>query len=283
MLGYNFLKRIIFLFYLIYLINSKKIVFPFKEIEVNETDPNNFYNQIYLNNIYTKIKIGKPEQSILAIFNSNNNNLMIKDIPKLYNIEGRNTYDYSNSKETFKNITDINKENFITKGYSIINETIELYEEKNYKNKKKIKNFQLELINKFDYNNKEKMLSAEIGLKNDGSEISFIKQLLNNNIIDSEIITIKYSSDNEGYICLGENPGLSGEKKSVNITNIYDGAKFQMNMDYVYIKYNKGRTFFSDINLVFYLEQGIILASDGYQKSIYEKFFQEQINKELCH
>ena len=49
-------KNIIFVFYFIIFINSK-IVFPFKEIEINNTtlsedDPNDLYNQIYLYNIY---------------------------------------------------------------------------------------------------------------------------------------------------------------------------------------------------------------------------------------
>ena len=53
-------------------------------------------------------------------------------------------------------------------------------------------------------------------------------------------------------------------------------------MDYVFIEYKGGRTFFSDINLIFFLEQGIILASDGYQKSINETFFKEKIENNIC-
>ena len=283
MLRLEFLKRIGLLFYFIFLINSKKIVFPFKEIAIKDTEPNAFYNQILSNNIYTKIKIGKPDQLIIATFNSDKNNLMIKDIQSLYNIEGHNTYDYSKSKESFKNISSQNEENILTKGYSIINETIKLYGEKEYKNIKEINNFQLELFNKFDYNNESKTLSAEIGLKNDGENISFIKQLLTNKIISSEIISIIYSSDNEGNIYLGENPYNTKDQKSIKISNIYDGTKFQIDMDFVYIKYKGGRTFYSDTNLAFNLEQGVILASDGYQMSIYKRFFEEKINKDKCH
>ena len=141
MIRLKFLKRIGLLFYFLFLINSKKIVFPFKEIAIKDTEPNAFYNQILSNNIYTKIKIGKPDQLIIATFN-----LMVKDIPNLYNIEGHNTYDYSKSKDTFKNISSQNEENILTRGYSIINETIKLYEEKGYKSIKEIKNFQIRLL-----------------------------------------------------------------------------------------------------------------------------------------
>ena len=171
------IHKIIILFYYIIFINSEKIVFPFKEIEINNTlledYPGLLYNQIYLNNIYTKIKVGKADQTIIASFNSEKSNLMFKDISKFYNIEGHNTYDYSLSKETFKNITAQNKEEIITKGYSIISETIKLSKDKNYNNYIEIKDFKLELFNNFDYNNKTKTLSGEIGFKDDNSKLSF--------------------------------------------------------------------------------------------------------------
>ena len=276
----HFQKGIFLILYFIFLINSKKVVFPFKEIEINSTifenNTNLFYNQIYLNNIYTKIKIGNPEQLIIATFNSDNTHLMIKDIPKLYNIEGYNTYNYFNSK-TFKNIT-----SQITKGYNIINETIKLYKDKDYKKTTEIKDFQLELINKFDYNDKKKTLSGEIGLNNENSKISFIKQLLNKKIIDSEIITINYISDNNGYISFGEYLDQINKDKPINMTKNFDGSLFQIEADYVYINHKGGRTFYSDTNLVFYFEQGIILASDGYQNTVYKYFFNDSIKNGLC-
>ena len=276
----HFQKGIFLILYFIFLINSKKVVFPFNEIEINSTifenNTNLFYNQIYLNNIYTKIKIGNPEQLIIATFNSDNTHLMIKDIPKLYTIEGYNTYNYFNSK-TFKNIT-----SQITKGYNIINETIKLYKDKDYKKTTEIKDFQLELINKFDYNDKKKTLSGEIGLNNENSKISFIKQLLNKKIIDSEIITINYISDNNGYISFGEYPDQINKDKPINMTKNFDGSLFQIEADYVYINHKGGRTFYSDTNLVFYFEQGIILASDGYQNTVYKYFFNDSIKNGLC-
>ena len=268
--------KIIILFYYIIFINSEKIVFPFKEIETNNTlledDPGLLYNQIFLNNIYTKIKEGKSDQTIIASLNSEKSNIMFKDISKFYNIEGQNTYDYSLSKETFKNITAQNKEEIITKGYSIISETLKLSKDKNYNNYIEIKDFKLELFNNFDYNNKTKTLSGEIGFKDDNSKLSFIKQLLDKNIIKSNIISFNYISDNEGYIYLGDYLGKNNQK-SINMANSFDGSLFQIDMDYIYIKYNNGRTFFTDTNIMFYLEQGVILASDGYQKSINEMFF----------
>ena len=279
-------KNIIFVFYFIIFINSK-IVFPFKEIEINNTtlsedDPNDLYNQIYLYNIYTMIKIGKPEQTIIATFNSEKSNLIVKDIPKLYNIEGHNTYNYASSY-TFKNITTQNTDEIISRGYSIINETLTLSKNEDRTHLIEITDFQFELFNHFDYKNETKTLSGEIGFKNDDSKLSFIKQLLNKKIIDSNIISFNYTSDNEGYIYLGEyldnyeNYNESNNIKTINISNIYDGSLFQIEIDYAYIKYNNGRTFFSDTNLIFYLEQGIILASDGYQMSINEIFFKKQI------
>ena len=277
------IKKFFFIFFLKFFINSQKIVFKFKEIETNNTnisndDPYIFYYQKYLNNIYSKIKIGKSGQTILVAFNSKNSNIMLKDIPKLYNIDGVNSYNPSIS-ETFKNITAKDPEKINNRGYSIINETIQLYKDNNkYID---IKDFQLELFNKFDYNNKTKSLSGEIGLINDNSELSFISQLLNKHIINSNIISFKYISDSEGYIYLGDFL-YNNKYRYINMSKNNDENLFQMEMDYVYIKHNKGRVFFSDTNLLFNIEQGFILASDGYQKYINKIFFTKQIENGKC-
>ena len=277
------IKKFFFIFFLKFFINSQKIAYKFKEIEINNTnisnyDPYIFYYQKYLNNIYSKIKIGKSGQTILVAFNSKNSNIMLKDIPKLYNIDGVNSYNPSIS-ETFKNITAKDPEKINNRGYSIINETIQLYKDNNkYID---IKDFQLELFNKFDYNNKTKSLSGEIGLINDNSELSFISQLLNKHIINSNIISFKYISDSEGYIYLGDFL-YNNKYRYINMSKNNDENLFQMEMDYVYIKHNKGRVFFSDTNLLFNIEQGFILASDGYQKYINKIFFTKQIENGKC-
>ena len=53
----NIQKKILLFLYFIIFINSKKIIFPFKEKELNKkiisnNDLNTFYDQIYLNNLY---------------------------------------------------------------------------------------------------------------------------------------------------------------------------------------------------------------------------------------
>ena len=281
----NIQKKILLFLYFIIFINSKKIIFPFKEKELNKTiisnnDLNTFYDQIYLNNLYTKLKIANTEQIIISTFNSDKTNLMLKNIKDLYNIEGHNTYNPSNS-ETFKNITYQNNE-IISNGYSLINETIKLYETTD--KMINVNNFQLELFNKYNLNNENQTLSFEIGLKNDKNKISFIEQLLNQNIISSNIISIDYTSENEGTVYLGEYPEKynNAQKTTKNMSNIDDDSAFQIEMDYVYIKYNTGRTFFSDINILFYFEQGIILASNGYEKAIKNVYFNDKIQKGLC-
>ena len=278
-------KNIFFFLYFIILINSKKIIFPFKEKEINQSiiskdDPNIFYNQIYTNYLYTKLKISNTEQLIIGTFSSDKTNIKLKNIKELFNIEGHNTYNYLNSK-TFKNITALTNE-IISKGYILINETIKLYE--NNEKMVSVNDFQLELINNFDLNDENQTLSCEIGLKNDKNKISFIEQLLNKNIISSNIIYIKYMSDNEGYISLGEYPeGFNnGQTVKKNMNYLYDGSLFQIDIEHVYIKYNNGRTFYSDTSLMFYLEQGIIMASDGYEKTIKEVYFNDKIKKGLC-
>ena len=279
-------KNFLLFLYFIILINSKKIIFPFKEKELNKTilsnnDSNMFYNQIYTNNLYTKLKISNADQLIIATFASDKTNLKLKNIKELYNIEGHNTYVYSNSK-TFKNITSLTKET-ITKGYSLINETIKLYE--NNDKMVNINDFQLELYNYFDLNDKNQTLSCEIGLKNDNNTISFIEQLLNKSIISSNIVYINYKSDNEGYISLGEYPEGFNNAQTItkNMNNIFGGSLFQIDAEFVYMKSNNGRTFYSDTSLMFYLEQGIIMASDGYEKTIKEAFFNDKIKNGLCN
>jgi hypothetical protein len=279
-------KNILLFLYFIILINSKKIIFPFKEKELNKTilssnDPNMFYNQIYINNLYTKLKISNADQLVLGTFASDKTNLKLKNIKELYNIEGHNTYAYSNSK-TFKNITSLTKET-ITKGYSLINETIKLYE--NNDKLVNINDFQIELYNYYNLNDENQTLSFEIGLKNDNNTISFIEQLLNKSIISSNILYINYKSNNEGYISLGEYPEGFNNAQTITkkMNNIFGGSLFQIDADFVYMKHNNGRTFYSDTSLMFYLEQGIIMASDGYEKTIKEAFFNDKIKNGLCN
>ena len=284
-----------FLFYMILTItffissyDSKIIVFPLNRLNQNSdllnlTDPSNFYIQKYKYNIYSQILLGTPSQNILVIFNSEaQNSLLTENINSLND----NNITYIPSKSsTFKNITSINNLR-PTKRYSLINDTIKLYSDISKNNKIEVQNFQLELLDKFEYENtKNKTLVLDIGL-NDIQEYnySFLSQLKNKQNININII----SFNNENLV-IGEYPHQydSSNYENSNIFSVdfsknkYD-SNYVMSANYVYLKKNQKRLFFSDTDIILYIDRNINLASDGYQESIKEFFFEEKINQNIC-
>lgn len=269
---------------------SKLIVFHLNELNLNTslinlTDPGNFFIQKYKSNIYSLISLGNPSQNIFVRFNTETQNSLLTENKNLLN---QNNITYIPSKSnTFKNITSLNNSR-ITKRYSIINDTIKLYTDISKKNLIDVQNFQLELIDKFEYENSEnKTLLLDLGLNLINAEeykYSFLAQLKNKQSININIISFNIKN-----LVIGEYPHQydpsnfdSANIFSVDLSkNKYD-SNYVMSANYVYLKKNQKRLFFSDTDIILYIERNINIASDGYQEAIKEFFFEEKIKQNIC-
>jgi hypothetical protein len=170
-----------------------------------------FYSQLYDNILYTIFRIGEPNQLILGIFNYDSNVFEINS-NEICNKKNDYNYSYTNSK-TSEIISKIEGDAYFP-GSLIINDTIIIdLIENNQKKTEIIEDFQF----KFEEPRKSwgkddilnKLFCADIGFQiNREKKVwsKLLKQLKQNNLIDSYKITMNYSSDNEGYFYIGNFP-----------------------------------------------------------------------------
>ena len=279
------------------------VVIHFKELfdEYNKLEKKERISKIFLDNyldykIYTKIKIGSPTKVIPAFINSNIKIFRTKFIEQISNFDfGKyDVYRPHNSK-SFINITELlNLEEFYFFGYSLINETIFLCKNKNCEEEYEIKNFQLYAQTKKDKLNYSYSL-AELGiplLKSSNDQTNILMELKNLEIISSNIITIEFTDNKEGYIYLGDYPHMYNNieynknllKTAYSIPNYGSNNNIQLRMDKIYIinKNNNSNIILNNDEISINYGSGIILSTAEYFNKILEIFFNKYINKNIC-
>ena len=284
-------------------ISNNLVVIHFKELfdEYNKLEKKERISKIFLDNyldykIYTKIKIGSPTKVIPAFINSNIKIFRTKFIEQISNFDfGKyDVYRPHNSK-SFINITELlNLEEFYFFGYSLINETIFLCKNKNCEEEYEIKNFQLYAQTKKDKLNYSYSL-AELGiplLKSSNDQTNILMELKNLEIISSNIITIEFTDNKEGYIYLGDYPHMFNNieynknllKTAYSIPNYGSNNNIQLRMDKIYIinKNNNSNIILNNDEISINYGSGIILSTAEYFNKILEIFFNKYINKNIC-
>ena len=284
-------------------ISNNLVVIHFKELfdEYNKLEKKERISKIFLDNyldykIYTKIKIGSPTKVIPAFINSNIKIFRTKFIEQISNFDfGKyDVYRPHNSK-SFINITELlNLEEFYFFGCSLINETIFLCKNKNCEEEYEIKNFQLYAQTKKDKLNYSYSL-AELGiplLKSSNDQTNILMELKNLEIISSNIITIEFTDNKEGYIYLGDYPHMYNNieynknllKTAYSIPNYGSNNNIQLRMDKIYIinKNNNSNIILNNDEISINYGSGIILSTAEYFNKILEIFFNKYINKNIC-
>ena len=284
-------------------ISNNLVVIHFKELfdEYNKLEKKERISKIFLDNyldykIYTKIKIGSPTKVIPAFINSNIKIFRTKFIEQISNFDfGKyDVYRPHNSK-SFINITELlNLEEFYFFGYSLINETIFLCKNKNCEEEYEIKNVQLYAQTKKDKLNYSYSL-AELGiplLKSSNDQTNILMELKNLEIISSNIITIEFTDNKEGYIYLGDYPHMYNNieynknllKTAYSIPNYGSNNNIQLRMDKIYIinKNNNSNIILNNDEISINYGLGIILSTAEYFNKILEIFFNKYINKNIC-
>ena len=254
-----------------------------------------FYSQLYDNILYTIFRIGEPNQLILGIFNYDSNVFEINS-NEICNKKNDYNYSYTNSK-TSEIISKIEGDAYFP-GSLIINDTISIdVIENNQKKTEIIEDFQF----KFEEPRKSwgkddilnKLFCADIGFQiNREKKVwsKLLKQLKQNNLIDSYKITMNYSSDNEGYFYIGNFPHEYDQYnfKEFQLISTYaiprtSFCQFRILMEDVYSMVNETKKFVISYKEVFFhLELGLIECPVDYFNFIKNVFFKDYLNKSIC-
>ena len=127
----------------------------------------------------------------------------------------------------------------------------------------------------------------------ENSWIRIINQLKNQNIINGLRFTVKYTSDYNGFIYLGEFPHEYNsnnyyiEQKISAYINMKDQSSYllpRLNMDNIYYYYNNNTINIKDRYTIFYMDYGLILGTESYLNQIQNDFFSKYFNNnEICN
>lgn len=288
---------IFLIFLLMYFIQSKIVVLPFNELESSESKEyqvdskfSSFINEHYRLQLYTTIKLGTPSQLMMGIFNSKTNQFIVGDDKICYE---KPEYNYFPSvSKTSKNITRIQGYDYYD-GYSLINETISIFTDKNLKRLEEVPDFQFyykdENINDFS-----KIFCADFGFQVSYQKdywAKFVKHIKNKGFINSDLLSMEYSKDKGGFFYLGGFPHEYdsknfSEKQLIQTYSIPKASfqQFRIIMDNVTF-YDENKPLNLKINEVFfYVDLGVIMGSREYLSYIQHFFFEKYnyIENKIC-
>ena len=295
---------LLYFYFKILQITCKTVILKFNRLYDNVVQIENlnimnqdisFYSQLYDNILYTIFRIGEPNQLILGIFNYDSNVFEINS-NEICNKQNDYNYSYTNSK-TSEIISKIEGDAYFP-GSLIINDTISIdVIENNQKKTEIIEDFQF----KFEEPRKSwgkddilnKLFCADIGFQiNREKKVwsKLLKQLKQNNLIDSYKITMNYSSDNEGYFYIGNFPHEYDQSnfKEFQLISTYaipraSFCQFRILMEDVYSMVNETKKFVISYKEVFFhLELGLIECPVDYFNFIKNVFFKDYLNKSIC-
>ena len=255
------------------------IVLPIKTIE-NNSRGINVYS--VANHIISNVLIGKNEQ-LLDVFYTSNLYAYYFDEE---NCLGNNYYanNLSSYNLSLKNYVMIDDDEKAIQ----INESIYFFKDLNLTQRIEINDFPI-LIRINDINSQKLCLLIGLLFRVSGpiKILNFIEELKKQNAIESYTWTIKYTSETEGLLIIGEEPHIYDPEKynethlrTINPTIIENSYNWN-------IKFNK---IYSGNNLIgendfCMISHGIkyIMGTKEYNKSIVDNFFNEYINKNICN
>ena len=284
-------------------ISNNYVVIPFKEYieEYNEKDTKSSITKKILDNyldykIYTDIKIGTPSKKLPLFINSNIKIFRIKFEEKISNFDFEKYDKYiPYDSSSYINITDLlNIEEHYFFGFSLINETLKICKSKLCRDEIDIKNIQLFAQTKQNLLNYSYSY-GEFGIplsKSTNEQSNLLINLKNLGIINSNIITIEYNENKEGYIYFGEYPHIYDTKtynKDLLMTayaipyfGINNQIKLKMDKIYISDKNTNSNVYLENNILLLNYGLGIILSTEEYFNQIIEIFFNKYIKLNIC-
>ena len=282
-------KTYLISFFIILLLNlfsfiqsNKNVIIPLYYTEnINKLNHIEFLFQPQL---YGKIKLGSPEQTIYLLITTDINYFSIELNTlnnKFYNPNKSSTFVDLNNKFTFY------QENYKS-GFYCLEQFHFINEINNIEKEEKYNNITFMYINEYSQSQKfyidenKNELSGIIGLQYPKSYpiFSILKALKDKNLISKNIWSIKYINSHP-YLILGENPYINDNPEEKR-TNCYSSGYYH----YWYLFFNDikiGNTKLNEERIAQYSPQlGVIIGVKEYQNYIKKNFFNDLINKNKC-
>ena len=265
---------LIIFFILVIFTKGEELLFPFKTELVN-LEKSKYIESIFNNKIYIPIEIGIKKQKINLYLTMDSSYLVVSDYsinPSYYNKNISNTYSNTSKFETFYF-------EFFTKGY-YAKEDFYFQTSLNSTSKNKFHN--IEFIHAFEYKDINYISSGYLGLKlSEEKKINIFSSLKESKIISKYLWNLKYTSDTEGYLSIGQFP-----KEYINEEGIRRAKAMECNSQSLtnsdthlcwYLKFNDIK--FGDIKVnrdriaKLSPELGIIIGTFEYMIKIEENYF----------
>ena len=300
---------IIILFTLIHF-NCCIIVIPFKtyvEKEPETFKPMDVINYWGKNILYSEVLIGTPPQKVTLIIHSKNfGSHLFKNMCDLPNSDFER-----NKSSTFEYYSDINS--YLTiKNVSMINETIYFYDSLKLEKQVPLNFYRIIYTDNdekdqgddYEYHNNT---CLELGLPLKWENYidvptNLINQLRNNfKIIETSDISLKYNSDSDGVIVIGQEPHLYDPENyfemQYRVDNCYNSYSGEGQYDWLlfhdksYISYKKEINGTIEIKnesipllmgLKIKFDLGMIIGTSYYREMIKKIFFKDLIEEEKC-
>ena len=268
-------------------ISPSKIVLPFST-KSYPFDLNNEFQYIFNNEIYTTVEMGTPAQKLDLFLTMKTPLFIIKkneSFPQYYNNKSSSTYKYYVDTRTFY----FNDEIIKTGIYS--GEKFILQNSFNNNDKEEI--FPMDFIYGTEYEEDDKNHVGILGLQFFSTssqyekEVNLINLLKKNKKISSYVWNLNYTSDNEGYLIIGEYPHYFNSKQynkddlnQINVRQV-GAKKVVWNLYFNSIKYGENElNSYRTAN--FAPQYGVIAAPVSFDRVISEQFFKEYINNQKC-
>jgi len=267
------------------------ITFPLFTFSKNESE--NIINNLLDNKLYTYLTIGDPPQKIVAL-------IMPDEYPLyIYNnlCEINSNFIVENSKTYIAGKYEVQYITNITLSY-LIKDRFEF--EFNEANEKKYiesiiyhyrpyNNSNIKLEKKYPYT------CAYIGLKipkynSEEYSHSLFLQLKKLRIINNHCFFIIYKENNEGKLIIGDYPEIyePNNYKRYQLKTIYalyleNRYNWRLKFNSIYFERQNKKTSLNILDANIDLTSELIFSPKEYMNGIYKYFFEEKINKGLCH
>ena len=287
--------NIFLLFLFLNLYYCKKVIIPFNTIKNNNS--NNILSLLQ-NQIYTKLEIGTPKQTIylgisteLSLFEIDS--YLIND--NFYSIKKSKSYKATDipAYEEYKRI----------KEKLILNETFYFQDSLSNDNLKTYNNLMFNYITELSSGFTDKdygyidddnlnLISGVIGLQvtrkySLNENIILIKSLKNIEAIDKLLWSIIYKNDHEGYLIFGEYPHEYNKsyynENNLKKTNcIFDTQTSEFYWDFIFTDITVGeKKINSERSATYAPQSGVIIGPDEY-KNLISDFFQNFTKNDKC-
>jgi len=252
---------------------QNQIILPFKS-ETNNIEPSKYIESITDNNIYTTVEVGDKPQKVKLYLTMKVSFLAIADIsidPTYFNCSKSGTY--LNNSESDNLYGEIFYKGLYANDSFIFRTSLENTNQKKFDNVEFLHVMEYSLINY----NAPGYFGLQIPRPYKKNIFEILKKI---GAISSYFFSIKYTSESEGYLSIGELPPEYNNKDAIKRANalprqsgttdnsLYWDLKFN-DIKFGNIKVNRERT------ATISPELGVILGSGEYRTKIKENYFEK--------